>query len=81
MSTGSDEPLVEEDPLAAARWAATRYAEAVRDTELFVARLDGDPDPDNVMEYAALIAREEWAKSRRRDAFLALGFTVDSIES
>lgn len=81
MSTGSAEPVPDDDPLAAARWAATRYAEAVRDTELFTHRLEGDPDPDNVLEYAALAAREEWAHARRREAFEALGFTVGSIES
>lgn len=81
MSTGSGEPIADDDPLVVARREATRYADAVRDTEVFAARLDGDPDPDNVMEYAALLAREEWAHARRRDAFIALGFTVDSVES
>lgn len=68
------------DPLAVARRAAAVYAAAVADTEEFATRLDGDPDPDNVTEYAALVAREEAARARRREAFLALGFTLDSLQ-
>lgn len=69
-----------DEPLAVARRAAERYAAAVGDTQRFADRLDGDPDPADVAEYAALVAREEAARAQRQEAFLTLGFTIDSLE-
>lgn len=69
-----------DEPLAVARRAAERYAAAVADTERFVEGLDDDPDPAAVAEFAALVAREEATRAQRYDAFLVLGFNIDSVE-
>lgn len=68
------------DPLAFARQAAAAYAAAVRETERFTDRLDGQPDPAELTEYATLLAREEAAHMQRRDAFAPLGLNVSSEE-
>jgi hypothetical protein len=68
------------DPVETVRLAASQYAAAVQETERFAARLTAVPGPSELAEYANLLAREEAAHGNRRDAFAAIGMTMDSLE-
>jgi hypothetical protein len=68
------------DPVETVRSAAGQYVEAVRETERFAAGLTASPGPSELAEYANLLAREEAAHGNRRDAFAAIGLTMDSLE-
>ncbi len=66
--------------LRTAREAARQAARAAADLEEFAERMSAVLDPAQRAEYAALLARDEESRSRRQDAFDALGLGIPSIE-
>jgi hypothetical protein len=68
------------EALRAAREAARRYARVTREMVEFLDRTSAVPDPAQEAEYAALLGREELARSERQDALHALGLVVRSLE-
>jgi hypothetical protein len=70
----------EVNALHAAREAAHRYAAVTREMVEFLDRTSAIPGPDQEAEYAALLGREEAARSQRQDALHAIGLVVPSLE-
>lgn len=63
-----------------ARQAAALHTAASGDLEEFLRRAPAVPDPADITEYAALLAREQAVRGQRDDAAAALGLTVPSVE-
>ncbi|MFY1692387.1 hypothetical protein [Plantactinospora sp. WMMB782] len=68
-----------EDDRETVRRAAAAHTAASRDVEAFLRRLSAQPSPEDVAEYAALLAREEALRVERTDAAEAAGLDVPSI--
>ena len=63
-----------------ARRAAHAYARAAADMADFLERAEAVPDPALLVEFAALLAREESARQIRDEACAAIGLAAPSIE-
>jgi hypothetical protein len=66
--------------IIAVRDAAAAYASAVRETQRYFDRLEDNDDPGIQAEYAYLVEQEKAALEARRDAVVAAGFEVPSID-
>jgi hypothetical protein len=63
-----------------ARRAAAAHTEASREIEAFLRRLPELPEPQHIIEFAALLAREEEVRAERQDALDAFGLSTPSID-
>ncbi|MBF9131580.1 hypothetical protein I0C86_21815 [Plantactinospora sp. S1510] len=68
-----------EDDGETARRIAAAHTAASRDVEAFLRRVPALPTPEDVAEYAALLAREEAIRTERTDAAEAAGLGVSTI--
>ncbi|ROT29620.1 hypothetical protein [Micromonospora sp. HM5-17] len=68
-----------EDDRETVRRIAAAHTTASRDVEAFLRRLPALPTPEDVAEYAALLAREEAIRVERSDAATAAGLTVPTV--
>jgi hypothetical protein len=67
------------EALRRARDAARAYVAATQHMVEFLDRASPEPDPGQEAEYAALLGREELARSERQDALGQLGLVVRSV--
>jgi len=56
------------------------HTAASGDLEEFLRRVPAVPDPADLTEYAALLAREQAVRAQRDEAAAALGLTIPSVE-
>jgi hypothetical protein len=63
-----------------ARGAAHACAKATADLADFLERAEAEADAARLVEYAALLAREESAREARDEACAAIGLEAPSIE-
>ncbi|MEN3613557.1 hypothetical protein [Plantactinospora sp. ZYX-F-223] len=68
-----------EDDRETVRRVAAAHTAASRDVEAFLRRVPALPSPEDIAEYAALLAREEALRTERTDAADAAGLNVPSI--
>ncbi|MGI5150617.1 hypothetical protein ACQEVC_30405 [Plantactinospora sp. CA-294935] len=68
-----------EDDRETVRRLAAAHTAASRDVEAFLRRVPALPSPEDIAEYAALLAREEALRTERTDAADAAGLNVPSI--
>ncbi|MEQ4303522.1 hypothetical protein ABNF97_19410 [Plantactinospora sp. B6F1] len=68
-----------EDDRETVRRVAAAHTAASRDVEAFLRRVPALPNPEDVAEYAALLAREEALRTERTDAADAAGLNVPTI--
>lgn len=68
-----------EDDRETVRRIAAAHTAASRDVEAFLRRVPALPTPEDVAEYAALLAREEAIRTERTDAAEAGGLGVPTI--
>ncbi|GAB3978402.1 hypothetical protein V1634_12590 [Plantactinospora veratri] len=68
-----------EDDRETVRRIAAAHTAASRDVEAFLRRVPALPSPEDIAEYAALLAREEALRTERADAADAAGLNVPSI--
>ncbi|MEE6259893.1 hypothetical protein [Plantactinospora sonchi] len=71
--------LPPEDDRETARRIAAAHTAASRDVEAFLRRVPELPSPEDIAEYAALLAREEAIRVERTDAADAAGLNVPTI--
>lgn len=69
-----------DEDLEAARKAAAAHTAASRDLEAFLRHLPEVPEPQHIVEYATLLAREEERRAERLEAVETYGLSVPSIE-
>ncbi|GIG87476.1 hypothetical protein [Plantactinospora endophytica] len=67
------------DDRETARQIAAAHTAASRDVEAFLRQVPELPSPEDVAEYAALLAREEALRTERTDAAEAAGLGVPTI--
>jgi hypothetical protein len=63
-----------------AQRAAAAHTAASGDVEEFLRRVPEVPDPADIVEYAALLAREQAIRAERDEAVNAIGLEVPSVE-
>ncbi|MDW5325928.1 hypothetical protein [Plantactinospora sp. KLBMP9567] len=68
-----------EDDRETVRRLAAAHTAASRDVEAFLRRVPALPSPEDIAEYAALLAREEALRTERTDAADTAGLNVPSI--
>ncbi|GAA3765760.1 hypothetical protein GCM10022225_60100 [Plantactinospora mayteni] len=68
-----------EDDREPVRRIAAAHTAASRDVEAFLRRVPALPSPEDIAEYAALLAREEARRTERTDAAEAAGLNVPTI--
>jgi len=61
------------------RRIAAAHTAASRDVEDLVRRLPATPDPSDIAEYTALLAREEMLRAQRAAAAAAAGIQLPSV--
>jgi hypothetical protein len=84
-ATGYRIAMTEQTPprgsdLDRARQAAALHTAVSGDLEEFLRRVPAVPDPADVTEYAALLAREQAVRAERDEAVAALGLAIPSVE-
>lgn len=60
--------------------AAAAHTAAAADLEQFLSRAPDVPDPADIAEYAALLAREQAVRAERDEAANAIGLAAPSVE-